>query len=338
MKTFHTIVVGAGPGGLTCSTILAKQGKDVLLLERNQEIGSKVCAGGVPQVTLSQSMPQNLIEKPFTTQNIRSNWQTVTISSSRPIINTVNRKNLGQWMLKKAQRAGVIIQSGTLVKEVTEHSITTNKEQFGYQYLVGADGSSSLVRRYLNIDSKYVGTGINYQVPGDFDKMEWHLDTDLFNNGYAWIFPHRNSASIGAYASHAGLRPRTLQEKLHLWAFKCGINLNNTKPQAALINFDYQGWKFNNKFLVGDAAGLASGLTGEGIYPAILSGMTVAKTIINPAYETNKLDRLIQKHQKHKQLLLKTSKNKIFCKIIMETLIVGLRAGIIHFSDLEMGA
>lgn len=338
MKTFHTIVVGAGPGGLTCATILAKQGKDVLLIERNQKVGTKVCAGGIPQITLPQRMPQNLIEKPFPTQNIRSNWQTVTIGSSKPIINTVNRKNLGQWMLKEARLTGATIQLGTRVKEITEHSITTNTGLFGYQYLVGADGSSSLVRRYLNIDTNYIGTGINYQVPGNFNKMEWHLDTDLFKNGYAWIFPHRNSASIGAYASHACLSPKTLQEKLHLWALKCGINLNNTKPQAALINFDYQGWKFNNKFLVGDAAGLASGLTGEGIYPAILSGKTVAKTIITPAYKANTLDRLIKKHQKHKQLLLKTSKNKTLCKIIMETLIVGLRVGIIHFSDLEMGA
>lgn len=338
MKTFHTIVIGGGPGGLACATILAKQGKEVLLLERNQRIGTKVCAGGIPRIAFSQSMPQDLIEKSFITQKIRSNWQTVTISSPKPIINTVNRGNLGQWMLQEAQQAGATIQSGTRVKEITEHYISTNEEQFGYRHLVGADGSSSLVRRYLNIDSNHVGTGINYQVPGNFDKMEWHLDTDLFNSGYAWIFPHRDSASIGAYASHAGLDPKTLQEKLHLWAVKCGISLNNTKPQAALINFDYQGWKFNNKFLVGDAAGLASGLTGEGIYPAILSGKTVAKTIINPAYEPSKLNRLIQNHQKHKRLLLKISKNKTLCKVIMEILIVGLRLGIFHFSDLEMGA
>lgn len=323
---------------MTCATTLARQGREVLLIERNREIGSKVCAGGFPQAGFSKSMPGNLVEKCFTTQHIHSNWQSLTISSPTPIIYTINRKKLGQWMLKEAENAGVTVKSGRVVKEITEQHIVTKEKRFGYRYLVGADGSSSLVRRYLKIDSKYFGTGIHYQVGGNFDKMEWHLDTSLFANGYAWIFPHRESASIGAYASHASLNPKVLQEKLHLWVSKYGINLNNTKPQAALINFDYQGWKFNNKFLVGDAAGLASGLTGEGIYPAILSGRSVAETIIDPEYKTGKLDRLIQKQQKHKQLLLKTSKNKTLCKIIMETLIIGLRIGIIHFSDLEIGA
>lgn len=323
---------------MTCATTLARQGREVLLVERNREIGPKVCAGGFPRAGFSKSLPDNLIEKSFASQHIHSNWQSLTIGSPTPIIYTISRKKLGQWMLKEAENAGVTIKSGTAVKEITEQYIATKEKRFGYRYLVGADGSSSLVRRYLKVDSKYLGTGIHYQVDGNFDKMEWHINTNLFNNGYAWIFPHRDSASIGGYACHASLSPKALQEKLHLWASKYGINLSQTKPQAALINFDYQGWRFGNKFLVGDAAGMVSGLTGEGIYPAILSGETVANTIINPQYNSKKLDRLIRKQQKHNRLLMLTAGNKTLCKIVIETLIIGLRAGIIHFAALEMGA
>ncbi|HSR36555.1 MAG TPA: FAD-dependent oxidoreductase, partial [Desulfurivibrionaceae bacterium] len=40
--SFHTIVIGAGPAGLTCATTIAKAGQPVLLLERQPEIGPKV--------------------------------------------------------------------------------------------------------------------------------------------------------------------------------------------------------------------------------------------------------------------------------------------------------
>ena len=146
MKTFHTIIVGAGPGGLACAATLAKKGKDVLLIEKNQEIGKKVCAGGIPQIAFSETMPQDLIEKSFSTQKIRSNWQNVTINSNKPIINTVNRENLGKWMLKEAQLAGATIRPGTIVREITKNSISTDKEQFGYKHLVGAE---KLVMRNL---------------------------------------------------------------------------------------------------------------------------------------------------------------------------------------------
>lgn len=41
-QNYHTIVVGAGMAGLTCATYLAKEGKKVLLIEKNKECGGLV--------------------------------------------------------------------------------------------------------------------------------------------------------------------------------------------------------------------------------------------------------------------------------------------------------
>jgi geranylgeranyl reductase len=48
-NSMHTdiLIVGAGPGGLTCGRLLAEQGREVVILERNNVIGAKVCAGGI---------------------------------------------------------------------------------------------------------------------------------------------------------------------------------------------------------------------------------------------------------------------------------------------------
>jgi geranylgeranyl reductase len=167
--------------------------------------------------------------------------------------------------------------------------------------------------------------------------MIWHLDPHLFNTGYAWIFPHKNRASVGAYSCRNDISPSTLHENLHRWMRKHGMNWKGLKPEAATINFDYRGYCFGKFFLVGDAAGLASGLTGEGIYPAVISGDTVAHRILDPSYNDSTLKSVIKKQQLHNQLLRLTGKNKIVCKVVLETLVLFLRMRLIPFSALEMG-
>jgi geranylgeranyl reductase len=88
--------------------------------------------------------------------------------------------------------------------------------------------------------------------------------------------------------------------------------------------------------LVGDAAGLASGLTGEGMYPAIVSGETAAHSIVDPSYRANSLNRLISKQQNHRQLLKISGRSDSICTLVMELLILGLRTSIIPFNRLEM--
>ena len=182
-------------------------------------------------------------------------------------------------MLKKAVNNGASVRTGTTVVKVSKSHVFTNNDKFGYKYLIGADGSSSLVRRHLKIATKNLGTGINFQVPKKFDHMEWHLNPNKFNSGYAWIFPHKDSTSVGIYAKNNDLRPAIMKDRFQQWADNNNVQLNSCRPNAFLINSDYKGWNFGNIFLVGDAAGLASRSTGEVISPAIVSGETVAKTI-----------------------------------------------------------
>lgn len=338
MKKFHTVIVGGGPGGLACATLLALQGKAVLVLERNSSIGPKVCAGGIPSLAQGLGFPEDLWERSFTSQHISSNWQHAVIRDAGPIIRTVDRGRLGRWMAEKAVAAGVTIAGNTLVLKVEEDRVhTRNGEEFGFSFLVGADGSSSLVRRQLGIPTEQIGVGINYQVPGNFPEMQWHLNTDLFGNGYAWVFPHQDTASIGVYARRSTSKPGPLLNSLHQWAARHGLELKSRQPQAALINSDFRGWRFGNRFLVGDAAGLASGLTGEGIYSAIVSGEEVARTILDPGYESKKMDRIIERHRRHSRILDFASGSKLGGKLVLEGLIFCLRAGLIPFSALEMG-
>jgi geranylgeranyl reductase len=343
-KDFDVIVVGAGPGGLACATRLARSGVDVLLLERNKRIGVKACAGGITWSGLIQSVPETLIERSFPQQYVTSRLQNICVSAAQPIIATVSREKLGHFMAEQARKAGVTLQTSTSLKLISPEKITVTchntgeVSSFSYNYLVGADGSSSTVRRLLGFATSAFGIGITYQISRKHDKMEWDLDSRFFDNGYGWIFPHADSISIGAYLPQKSRNAVQLQKRLHHWAAAKGITLSAKSCSAGLINYDFQGYCFGRYFLVGDAAGCASALTGEGIYPAIISGEAAADKILDPQHESEKIKQLIRRQRRFRAMVNITSKNNLLAQFLAETGVLGLRTGILTFKMLEMSS
>lgn len=340
---FPAVVVGAGPAGLACARTLSAGGIRTLVIEKKPVIGPKVCAGGLTWGGLAGRIPDQLIERAFPIQHISTRFQKITVQASHPIIVTVDRKRLGEHMLEQAKTAGVEILSSTRVTAINRNSLVfkcrndDHLQQVSFDHLIGADGSTSLVRRYLNLPVSRMGVGINYQIPGQHATMEWHLNSDYFKNGYGWIFPHRDSFSLGAYVDAATMEAHKLKENLIQWATTLDLDLAEEKCRAEIINTDYRGWDFGRFFLVGDAAGLASSLTGEGIYPAIVSGEIIARKILDPDYNCSTLDRLIKKHRHHGWLVRLTAKRDLLTILLFEILVLALRSRLLHFSRLEMG-
>lgn len=339
---YDVVIIGAGPAGLSCASIIAKNNLKVLVLERKAQPGSKVCAGGVTWSGLIKRIPESLVERGFPQQHIYTRLQHTSISSPDPIIATVNRKKLGLHMAMTAESAGAEIRTSAHVRNISKRSLLFSNLQSGineevsFSFLVGADGSNSLVRRYLQIPAEHYGIGINYQIPGVLERMEWHLDASLFHNGYSWIFPHSDTVSIGAYVDAKVMKAGDLKKALCTWAQKRALPITDHQTRAETINFDYRGWHFGNIFLAGDAAGLASGLTGEGIYPAIVSGEAIAEEIVRPGHHTEELERLIERHAIHSRLTLLTGKSRLVSGLASECAALALRCGLLNFKKLEM--
>jgi len=207
---------------------------------------------------------------------------------------------------------------------------------FTCSHLVGADGANSLVRRSLGLPAEERGTGINFQVSQVCERMEWHLSARAFGCGYAWIFPHKNSVSVGAYSPQSDMSAGRLKRNLLRWASGRGFKLQDLACQAALINYDYRGHAFGPTWLVGDAAGLASGLTGEGIYPAVVSGETVARRILNPNSDASGLAALIRRQTRHRRVIDLSARHPSCSFVLMELLLLILRCRLLSFHALEM--
>jgi menaquinone-9 beta-reductase len=238
--------------------------------------------------------------------------------------------------MNEAVKDGAQVRTGCYVKHISGNTLTYKDDQgktfsLEFDHLIGADGSTSLVRRHLGIPANGLGVGINYQIPGIYDTMEWHLNTARFGSGYGWIFPHRDTISIGAYATRGTMNPDDLKRNLVAWAKTKNFDLSKNSAKAEFINYDYRGFEFGKIWLVGDAAGLASGLTGEGINPAIVSGQEVAKKIIDPSYQAKAISQIVKKQKRHARVISLASSNKLLCTLLMESLILMLRFKLVDF-------
>ena len=334
------LIIGAGPAGLACAKVLAEQGRKVLVLERRQEIGPKVCAGGITWDGLIRLVPEELIEGRFREQHIFTSCQNTVVREPEPIIATISRRTLGQWMARQAAQAGAEIITDSKVTAIDGLRVTAvsggASKTFACSHLVGADGANSLVRRSLGLPAEERGTGINFQVRQVYERMEWHLSARAFGCGYAWIFPHKDSVSVGAYSPQSDMSAGRLKRNLLRWAAGRGFQLDELACQAALINYDYRGYSFGQVWLAGDAAGLASGLTGEGIYPAVVSGETVARRILNPNSDERELADVIRRQARHRRVIDISARHPFCSFALMELLLLLLRSRLISFHALEM--
>jgi geranylgeranyl reductase len=284
MESFDVIIVGGGPAGLACAEHLGRSGMKILLLEKDHRFGNKVCAGGITRKGLSLlRIPDAIVEQKIFRTALHSPRRTSHGALPEPIVVTVGRMEFGTFQKSLLSGTNVKVLAGMRVVEVTASTVVcAGGEVFGYHRLVGADGYASLVRRYLGLNVRRRLIGIQYIVPAkDIDPvLEIFLDSRHFHAWYGWIFPHRESLAIGCCCDTRYLPAAKLKKRFHRWLAEKGIDTGKAEYQSAPISYDYRGLRFGNIFLAGEAAGVASGLTGEGIYQSMVSGREVARYIL----------------------------------------------------------
>ena len=298
MKQYDVIIVGAGPGGLRCAEILGDSNNKVLLLEKKSETGQKICAGGITRKSLeTMDIPKSLFETEISSARIVSSRSEFTSRYVKePFAFMISRKAFGQWQQEKLKGTQVEVINSALVTNIEKEYVEINrKTKFGYQYLVGADGAASKVRRYLQLPVKKRLITLQYLIPIKEESLrfEIHMNNRYFRSGYGWIFPHQNHLAVGCLADPRHVSPGELKAGFHKWLAYHNFDISHAVYQSFPINYDYRGYHFGNVFLVGEAAGLAAGLTGEGIYAALVSGEETARMILNPGYPDKKIKAVL---------------------------------------------
>jgi len=298
MEKYDVVIVGGGPAGLICAERLSKTELSVILLEKDSIFGDKVCAGGLTRKDLAIiNIPDEIIEHKVKKTALHSPKRFSHTEVVDSMVVTVDRKDLGKWQRSLLTDTSINVKTNTRVVEVHKDSVTLeNGEKIGFKHLVGADGYASIVRRFLGLPQEKRMIGIQYMVPkpGLDPKLEIFLDSKHFNSWYGWIFPHEETLCVGCGCDPRFYSQKKLKKNFLKWLDKQGIDISEAEYQSAPISYDYRGLKFDNIYLTGDAAGMASGLTGEGIYQSLVTGIEVAEYIQGRTDESDDMKAVIR--------------------------------------------
>lgn len=316
---YDVVVVGAGPAGLHAAELLAAQNKKVIVFEQSKFVGNKLCANGLTRKDFRDfNLPRSIIEKDYNRVFLYKGRKEIILELVEPWLWTIDRMGLAKWQLAQARKAGAEVRMHSPVHKITKGFVEIlGGERFGFDYLIGADGSNSIVRRFLKLPTQNLIVAMQYHVASpEFWEIEIHFDLRKFGPHYAWIFPHRGYAAVGTAADSSFLAISKLRQNFFEWCRGQGINPQEHKLHAHPINYDYQGMVFERIFLLGDAAGLGSGLTGEGIYPALVSAAEVAHKILDPEYKMEKIDQLLETKFYEEKALRLYKKSRLWTKMM----------------------
>jgi geranylgeranyl reductase family protein len=292
-RIYDVIVVGAGPAGATLAYELARKGIAVLLLEKERLPRYKCCAGGVTSKAAKlldfdiSGIAEDTIHRAGFTFNLGSPYLG---HYDRPLIYTVMRDVFDHSLAMRARRSGADLMDGQKVKSIQPSvdcmEVASADNIFRSRLLVGADGAYSVVARDLDMGK---GTGYLVAIESEITVpeaklAEWTsqilIDLGYVPGGYAWVFPKRDHLSIGVGCLSSKARELSHHHEGFLGSLGLGSYII-TRSTRQLIPTRTKGrlvWR-NQALLVGDAAGLADPLTGEGIHNAIKSAQLAVAAI-----------------------------------------------------------
>ncbi|ELY95853.1 geranylgeranyl reductase family protein [Natrialba taiwanensis] len=314
-EAYDIVVVGGGTAGCFAATTAAREGLDVVLLERKseEEGGYIACGDGIKG---KSSFPdvldrERLKDEAFTNQGIEravfenpETEETIEIPFNETG-GVVDRWKYGQILLEETARAGVDIHYNTVVNDViqpngTVRGVTAVRDgdplEYGAEIVIDAAGALSVLQDKADLSASTFDTNVNYsqfcsayrevlEIP---EPVEWD-DALVFKPteelGYLWYFP-RSATEI-----NAGLGFQMTEEPMELVdvlkndianrAEFADATVKNKLGAALPTRRPYDSAVHPGYVAVGDAAGHVNPCTGGGIPGAAKAAHWAAQVAVD---------------------------------------------------------
>jgi len=308
---YDLIIVGAGPAGISTALHLARLAPDLvartLILEKARHPRPKLCGGGlIPDAEVilrrlgldSADIPHYDVDWAHFDYNGRG-FRMRGEKKGAYAFRTIRRHEFDAWLAGKAREAGFLIQENTAVKRVSvsgpEAVLEAGQGEYRARVVVGADGSNSVVRRFVVPHESTHTARLLEVVTEPRPEQSFHDETDSYFDfmvvpqgilGYTWDFPAlENGRPVrvrGIYDSnvHPLKTEISLREALSDEFERHGYRLEEYQLEGHPLRWFAPKSAFSSPhvLLVGDAAG-ADALFGEGISSALGYGGLAAQAI-----------------------------------------------------------
>jgi menaquinone-9 beta-reductase len=291
MNYAKVIIVGAGPAGSSCAWRLKQHSIDCLILDKRDFPRTKLCAGWLtPQVFKLLHMdpkeyPHSLTK--FKKFIIHLGSRTFSIPVRQFAI---RRYEFDQWLL---QRSGAAMHTHEVNNIRKDNNSFIIDDLYRCDYLVGSGGTHCPVQRmfpsiYPRSKEHLVAT-LEVELPYDFKDSNCHLWFAFHNlPGYAWYVAKNNgfvNIGIGGYLQKLQAHSDTILNQWQLFINeleRLGLMESRSFKEKGYVYYTRNSLSTRQQgplFLIGDAAGLATRDMGEGIGPAVHSGLLAADAI-----------------------------------------------------------
>lgn len=279
-------IIGAGPAGSYLAYLLAKQGKEVTLIEEHDKIGSPVQCTGIVTGSIEKfvKLPDNIIANRCNKVVVVSKNQKIVAETDEIV---VWRNKFDEFVANMAADAGAkILASQQFMGFNNKNSIKIKNKNNGEikniesEIIVGADGPSSAVAKAagLNSNSKfYIGMQAKVKLKSDINAFEAHFGEN-FPNFFGWIVPESEDTvrlGLGAFNNAKDYFYKFLESKTgsrEILCWESGI-IPLYDPNKTIQK--------ENVYLIGDAATQVKATTGGGIIPSLKAATTLCGCIIN---------------------------------------------------------
>jgi geranylgeranyl reductase family protein len=312
MLSADVAVVGGGPAGAAAAITLARDGRDVVLVDKARFPRDKCCGDGLTTGAL------RLLEQLGLDPGAVDSWQPVSdvvvrspsghqvvfpLPRHRGLYAAVARRvDLDSALVDLARSSGVKVLDGHALLGARNEAdrVVLDVDGIGpvhARYAVGADGVWSPLRKSLGAASPgYLG--------------EWHAFRQYFTDvsraagrelfvwfepdllpGYAWSFPLPDGRANVGFGIQRGGKVARVQDMKQLWPeVLARPHVREVLGESARAESPHKAWPIparvdvvqltaGRALFVGDAACATDPMTGEGIGQALLTGILAARAI-----------------------------------------------------------
>jgi flavin-dependent dehydrogenase len=337
-KPYDAVVIGGGPGGSTVSTLLARSGKRVLVLEKEHfprfHIGESLLPYnrklfkemGVLGTLEAAGFPKKLGAQ-FHIGNASKALKLVFSNGSYTRETTafqVERSTFDHLLMQHARKCGAEVREGWTVTNFANRGSSVSveaandkgsKETFSGSFLIDASGRGNFTGntqglRVIHPKLKKVS------VFGHFEKVSLDEGTSRgdtvivrLENKWFWIIPISEAkTSVGCVMDQeefAEAKQTPTEQFEKLWRSSAVMRARMEKatlvgPIRTTSDFSYYNRRLVAPRLlrVGDAAGFMDPIFSAGVYLAMYSGKFAAETVLEALKGGDDGSRLLKRYEK----------------------------------------
>lgn len=298
MDSRDVLIVGGGPAGSSCAWALRNSGLDVALIDKKVFPRDKVCGGWITPPVLTtleidaDEYGSHRVLQPITSfkTGCIGNASTTQTDYGKPVSYGIRRREFDEFLLR---RCGAAIHEGVgLASLQRDGEWWVANDSIRARLLIGAGGHFCPVARQISGKGKTTAV-VAQEVEFAMDERqqaacpvrgampELYFCPDM--KGYGWCFRKGNVLNVGLGRADSRSLPEHVDGFLRFLTSTTGLS----SEMPAMRGHAYFLYGTSRRkvagdgfMLIGDAAGLAYPQSGEGILPAIESGLLAAKTIV----------------------------------------------------------